>query len=476
MAMTICERKDMTGARVLVATAITFALLACMPPVNAAMIAAWGDEADGKLSLGALEGDEVGEDLDVGEDPADASGMAEPATGPDAISGVDEPGEEERRIREGLESLGAKLDEELACLEASRARFDVARAGLARGALVRDIVSNVGSDTSVRIDQLDQRRLDAFALIKTVQEELMQSDDYGTTALMTGTATSSEVEFRHEMLERLVIAENARARRLLGDQRRLRVEHVLEEVSANHARRELRATMKPVNQAAWQVERSCARLRQCAGDARDAAGSASGVHPSLLETRDALLHRADAALAMVVDAERAVGAWYDEVDAAGAAGDAISYGEGVDFALPEEEFAEAWGDAIDAFFADRARTAGAIPLQGHGRTMAASAWRHHIDPRLCAAVSIAESSGGQACIRPFNAWGWGAADSDPYGLAAEWGSFEEAIEAWHEGMATSTSGLATAPSVSALGAVYCSSPAWGATVIEQMELISGYVR
>ena len=29
--------------------------------------------------------------------------------------------------------------------------------------------------------------------------------------------------------------------------------------------------------------------------------------------------------------------------------------------------------------------------------------------------------------------GWGAADSDPRGLAAEWSSFEEAIEAWHEG-------------------------------------------
>lgn len=99
---------------------------------------------------------------------------------------------------------------------------------------------------------------------------------------------------------------------------------------------------------------------------------------------------------------------------------------------------------------------------------------HKIDPRLCAAVSIAESGGGQNCIRPYNAWGWGAADSDPRGLAAEWSSFEEAIEAWHEGMASSGSGLATARTVSALGAIYCSSPIWGATVIDQMELVSGF--
>lgn len=117
-----------------------------------------------------------------------------------------------------------------------------------------------------------------------------------------------------------------------------------------------------------------------------------------------------------------------------------------------------------------------MPLQGHGREMAASAYRHKVDPRLCAAIGVAESGGGQSCIRPYNAWGWGAADSDPYGLAAEWSSFTEAIEAWHEGMVTSTSGLASAKTVSDLGGIYCSSPVWSVTVIEEMGRISEYAR
>ena len=39
------------------------------------------------------------------------------------------------------------------------------------------------------------------------------------------------------------------------------------------------------------------------------------------------------------------------------------------------------------------------------------------------------------CIRPHNAWGWGAADSNPYGLASEWDSWETAIEAHIRGLA-----------------------------------------
>ena len=44
-------------------------------------------------------------------------------------------------------------------------------------------------------------------------------------------------------------------------------------------------------------------------------------------------------------------------------------------------------------------------------------------------------SKGAYCIRPHNAWGWGAADSDPYGLASEWSSWEEAIDAHVKGLA-----------------------------------------
>lgn len=377
---------------------------------------------------------------------------------------------------EGLAALEARLDEELGELETAKANFDAVHAGIARGVSARDAVLGAGKDAAKRMEELDRRRLGVLARIRTVQEELMQSDEFGVKALMAGTSDVADVELRHELLERLVIAEGKKMRQTLSDQRRLRIELVLDEASACHARRDMRETMEPVNKAAYRVERGCAHVRQCVKDVQLAVEGISDAHLALEKAGDAALFHADAALAVVVDIERLVGAWYDEADAHAGVRDTISFGEGVDFSLPEDEFVKTWGSAIDAFYASRSWTSGAIPLQGYGRAMAASAWQHHIDPRLCAAVSIVESSGGQACIRPFNAWGWGAADSDPYGLAVEWGSFEEAIEAWHEGMVTSTSGLAMASTVSALGAVYCSSPAWGATVIEQMELISGFVR
>ena len=64
-----------------------------------------------------------------------------------------------------------------------------------------------------------------------------------------------------------------------------------------------------------------------------------------------------------------------------------------------------------------------------------SAWKHCIDPRWSAAISNTESSKGAVCIRPHNAWGWGAADSDPYNLAFDWGSWAEAIDAHAKGLA-----------------------------------------
>ena len=167
------------------------------------------------------------------------------------------------------------------------------------------------------------------------------------------------------------------------------------------------------------------------------------------------------------------GEWYDLVDALSGAQGALSFGAGADFSMDKDAFVKKWGDAVDAFYAQFGAIAGFTPpLQGHGAEMAAAAYDRKIDPRLCAAVSIAESSGGKYCIKSCNAWGWGAADSDPYGGASAWDSWESAIEAWHEGMATSKTGLATAATIGDLGEIYCSSHVWASTVSQQMEKIS----
>lgn len=102
--------------------------------------------------------------------------------------------------------------------------------------------------------------------------------------------------------------------------------------------------------------------------------------------------------------------------------------DGADWYAPRDEFISTWAERLDNYLAG-------TPLAGQGKNFAASAWKYCIDPRWSAAISNTESSKGAHCIRPHNAWGWGAADSDPYGLASEWASWEEAIDAHAKGLA-----------------------------------------
>lgn len=102
--------------------------------------------------------------------------------------------------------------------------------------------------------------------------------------------------------------------------------------------------------------------------------------------------------------------------------------DGADWYMSKEEFIEEWAPRIDAYFAG-------TPMADTGAYFAAASWYYCIDPRWSAAISCIESSKGAYCIRPHNAWGWGAADSDPYNLASEWGSWEEAIFAHAKGLA-----------------------------------------
>lgn len=102
--------------------------------------------------------------------------------------------------------------------------------------------------------------------------------------------------------------------------------------------------------------------------------------------------------------------------------------DGADWTMSEEQFIATWAPRIDAYLAGS-------PLEGQGVNFARSSWRYCVDPRWSPAISNTESSKGAYCIRPHNAWGWGAADSDPYNLASEWKSWEEAIDAHVKGLA-----------------------------------------
>lgn len=136
--------------------------------------------------------------------------------------------------------------------------------------------------------------------------------------------------------------------------------------------------------------------------------------------------------------------------------------DGADWDAGEEKFVEAWAPRIDAYFEG-------TPLAGQGATFAKAAWANHIDPRWSPAISNTESSKGRYCIRPHNAWGWGAADSDPYNLAFEWSSWEEAINAHVSGLARGYG-----YTISIAGAqTYCPPnwEEWYANTIDQMNSI-----
>lgn len=102
--------------------------------------------------------------------------------------------------------------------------------------------------------------------------------------------------------------------------------------------------------------------------------------------------------------------------------------DGADWGVEEGVFAEVWGKRIDAYLEG-------TPMAGLGTSFARAAWRYGVDPRWSPAISYIESSNGRYCIKPHNAWGWGAADSDPEGLALSWNSWDEAIDAHVRGLA-----------------------------------------
>lgn len=135
--------------------------------------------------------------------------------------------------------------------------------------------------------------------------------------------------------------------------------------------------------------------------------------------------------------------------------------DGADWHMTEEEFVATWAPRIDAYLEGS-------PMAGTGATFATASFRYCVDPRWSPAISNTESGKGSVCIRPYNAWGWGAADSDPYNLAAQWGSWEEGIEAHIRGLAN---GYGYTISKSA-AEKYCSSPdSWYANTLSEMARI-----
>lgn len=122
----------------------------------------------------------------------------------------------------------------------------------------------------------------------------------------------------------------------------------------------------------------------------------------------------------------------------------------VDFTVGREAFIAEWGERINAYMAG-------YPLEGHGEDFAAMAWEVGIDPRWSPAISNTESSRGQVCFAPCNAWGWGDTG---------FSSWTEAIRAHVSGLAKGY-GFTISPS---FAATYCPPNAafWYAKTLAEM--------
>ena len=136
--------------------------------------------------------------------------------------------------------------------------------------------------------------------------------------------------------------------------------------------------------------------------------------------------------------------------------------DGANWKAGKKKFVAEWGPRIDAYLEGS-------PMAGQGDTFAEAAWENHIDPRFSPAISNIESGKGSICIRPYNAWGWGAADPNPAGLASAWSSWEEAIFAHVSGLKAGYG-----YTISKKGAKkYCPPnwQVWYATTVDQMNSI-----
>lgn len=323
--------------------------------------------------------------------------------------------------------------------------------------------------------KLEKRIARAQSVLDASSEELSENTDVGIMSLLTGKASFDDIDSRAYLLNKVVESQKVEIKDANAEKAKVQKKIDKLEKSVKKQKAAKKKLIDKGNEVAYKLEEKASMMRSHDQAAVDAVSgldtSVKGVSAAIASAKGQQASHASARKSALSVLSR----WYDLSDSLSGTSGGLTFGVGYDFDLSEEKFVKKWGDAIDKFYADFSAQAGfTAPLSGHGKEMAKSAYKHKIDPRLCAAVSIVESSGGQYCIKSCNAWGWGAADSDPYGGASSWSSWEDAIESWHADIDGSKTGMADAGSVGELGEIYCSSKDWAAKVTQYMEKIESF--
>lgn len=118
-----------------------------------------------------------------------------------------------------------------------------------------------------------------------------------------------------------------------------------------------------------------------------------------------------------------------------------------------DSFVAQWTSRIDNYLAGS-------PMAGHGRTFAEAAWDYGVDPRWSPAIACIESTKGEYCFLPHNAWGWGS---------SSWGDWDSAIRDHVSGLAAIYGYTISMDAAN----MYCPPTAelWYSSVLSQMNCI-----
>lgn len=90
---------------------------------------------------------------------------------------------------------------------------------------------------------------------------------------------------------------------------------------------------------------------------------------------------------------------------------AIEGCEPIDWSMTDEEIVAEWAPRIDAYLEGHA-------LEGHGEDFVRAGIKYGVDPRFSVAISNTESTRGDFCFTPHNAWGY---------MVARYSTWEEGI-------------------------------------------------
>lgn len=274
----------------------------------------------------------------------------------------------------------------------------------------RDSIEGALADNEARIAELEalipeqQKRSEqaAVAMYKS------QHDPLGLLDLLLGSASVEDFVFRLESMNRVTEA-NAKELARLGEMQdeltalseQLESERAEAEASVNAADRALTAAQ------AARVEAQ----RRAEEEARQQAEAEAAAAAALATTGESAEEATD-------DSEEEAAAQEEPEPAAEAVVETVS-SDGADWTSDQAAFVAEWSARIDAYLAGSA-------LAGQGQTFAEAAWAYGVDPRWSPAISYTESSKGEVCYMPHNAWGWGG---------CEWDTWEEAINDHVRGLA-----------------------------------------